>query len=108
MSEVKYTGQTYRLRSGTPMPVENAGRFVLHTFMAEVSDIEMFSCTEDLPASDEFRGQGGDLMSASFSRLNIAGGKYFQGKKIYQPCFADEDAIYRGGNISCEIEPEGL
>jgi len=94
MAEVVYTGQTYRLRAGTPMPIADPGRFVLQTFMAEVSDVEMYSCTENLPASDEFRGQGGDLMSASFSRLNIAGGQYFQGKKVYSPSYVDEDIIY--------------
>lgn len=94
MPEIKYDGQTYRLRAATPMPVRDAGRFVLQTFGAEVSDIEMFSCIEDLPASDEFRGQGGDLISASFSRLNVAGGRYFQGKKTYSPSYVDEDEIY--------------
>ena len=102
--EVKYEGQTYRLRAGTPMYTAERGRFVLQTFMAEVSDVDMYSCTENLPASDDFRGQGGDLMSASFSRLNIAGGQYFQGKKVYKPCYADEDKIYGGGKIQCEVE----
>jgi len=95
MAEVKYEGKTYRLRAGTPMPVETPGRFVLQTFMAECSDIEMYSCIEDLPASDEFRGQGGSLMSANFSRLNIAGGQQFQGKKVYNPSYIDEDAACR-------------
>lgn len=94
MAEIKYTGQTYRLRAATPMPVATPGRFILQTFMAEVSDVEMYTCTEDLPASEEFRGQGGNLMSANFSRLNIAGGDQFQGKKTYTPSYVDEDTIY--------------
>ena len=94
MPEVTFRGQQYRLRAGTPMPVRGAtGDFVLHTFMAEVSDIDIIACTESLPASSEFRGQGGNLMSASFSRLNVKGGNVFSGKKVYAPTYVDEDYI---------------
>jgi hypothetical protein len=93
MSEVIYRGQVYRLRAGTPMPVYNSGFFVLHTFMAEVSEVDMIACTESLPASSEFRGQGGNLMSASFTRLNVQGGAVFSGKKVYAPTYVDEDEI---------------
>ena len=93
MQELFYRGQVYRLRAGSPMPSAGAGEFVLHTFMAEVSDVDMIACTENLPASSEFRGQGGDLMSASFSRLNVKGGRIFSGKKVYSPSYVDEDEI---------------
>lgn len=93
MPEVIYRGQVYRLRAGTPMPVYAAGEFVLHTFMAEMSDVDMIACTESLPASTEFRGQGGNLMSANFSRLNVQGGTVFSGKKVYAPTYIDEDEI---------------
>lgn len=94
MPELVYRGQTYRLRAGAPMPVgAGTGEFVLHTFMAEKSDIDIYACTEYLPASSEFRGQGGNLMSASFSRLNVKGGRIFSGKKVYNPIFVDEDSI---------------
>jgi hypothetical protein len=93
MPELVYRGQIYRLRAGNPMPVSSSGEFVLHTFMAEVSDIDIIACTETLPASTEFRGQGGDLMSASFSRLNVRGGAVFSGKRVFAPNFVDEDTI---------------
>lgn len=95
MGEIKYITKQYRLRAGSPMPIAGGGygHFVLHTFMAETSDIEMILCTEDLPSTDEFRGQGGSLISASFSRMNIAGGKKFQGKRVYDQVYIEEDAL---------------
>jgi hypothetical protein len=93
MAELVYRGQTYRLRAGSPMPVGTTGDFVLHTFMAEVSNIDIYACTENLPASSQFRGQGGNLMSANFSRLNVKGGTMFSGKVVYNPSFVDEGAI---------------
>jgi hypothetical protein len=93
MPEQIYSGKLYRLRAGSPMPVSGGGNFVLHTFMAEVSNVDMIACTESLPSSSEFRGQGGGLMSANFSRLNIKGGNVFSGKKVYAPTFVDEDTI---------------
>jgi len=93
MPEVSFIGQQYRLRAGTPMPTMQSGRFVLHTFMAELSDVEFIACTEVLPPSSDFRGQSGNLMSASYSRLNVKGGNLFSGKKVYEPTYVDEDDI---------------
>lgn len=93
MPEVIYRGQQYRLRAGSPMSVSGQGNFVLHTFMAEVDDIDIISCTTSLPASSEFRGQGGNLMSASFSQLGVRGGNVFSGRKVYAPNYVDEDDI---------------
>ena len=93
MPELVYRSQQYRLRAGNPMPTGALGEFVLHTFMAEVNDIDVFACTDTLPASSQFRGQGGNLMSASFSRLNIKGGTIFSGKQVYAPTYVDEDSI---------------
>lgn len=93
MPELSFTGQTYRLRAGTPMPTKGGGEFVLHTFMAEVSDVDIYACTESLPGSSEFRGQGGDFMSASFSRLNVRGGTVFSGRIVHAPRYEDEDII---------------
>ena len=90
MVETKYDGKTYRLRAGTPMPTASMGRFVLHTFMGEENDIEIFACTTELPASTEFRGQGGSLISANYTRLNVVGGNYFSGKKVYSPEYVEE------------------
>lgn len=90
MPEVSYYGEVARLRAGTPMATKTPGRFVLHTFMVEVSGVDFISCTESLPASTQFRGQGGNLMSASFSRLNVKGGDTFSGKKVYSPRYEPE------------------
>ncbi len=75
------------------MPTQSTGRFVYHTFMAEVNDIDVISCTSDLPGSEQFRGQGGNIMSANFSRLNAKGGELFNGKIVYAPEYVDEDDI---------------
>jgi hypothetical protein len=92
MDDVYFEGQEYRLRAGPPMPISAAGSFVLHTFLAEKRKVDIIACTETLPASSDFRGQGGSLMSASFSRLNIKDGNIFSGKKVYKPTFVQEDA----------------
>ncbi|MHA1833661.1 MAG: hypothetical protein ACTSV7_06680 [Candidatus Baldrarchaeia archaeon] len=78
-----YTSEQYRLRAGAPMPA--LGKFVLHTFKAELSDIFIYPCTTELPGSNQFRGQGGDYMSANFSRLPHIGGQLFQGKIVNAP-----------------------
>jgi hypothetical protein len=92
MAEISYTGKQYRLRAGSPMPV-SGGSFVLHTFMAEVSDVVIFACTTSLPGSEQFRGQGGNMMSANFSRLGSRGGNVFSGKIVYAPYYVDEEDI---------------
>lgn len=85
-----YSTHTYRLRCGMPMSIAGGG-FVLHTFMAEKSQLDVFFCTSSLPSSSDFRGQGGNLVSASFSRLkNEGGGELFQGKQVHQPEYVDE------------------
>ena len=61
--------------------------------MAEQSRIEILQCTTTLPSSSDFRGQGGNLMAANFSRLSIEGGNIFQGKKTYNPVFIEEDQM---------------
>lgn len=96
MAEEYFTGTQYKLRAGSPMPTIG-GRFVLHTFMAEKSEIRNYTCIDDLPGSEEFRGQGGDYISASFSRLGVRGGTTFQGKITFNPEFVDEDEL--GFNI---------
>ena len=84
---------TYKLRSGPPMPIAGGGNFVTHTFMAEKGETEIFQCENQLPSSSSFRGQGGNLMSASFSRLSIEDGNLFQGKKVYNPTFVEESEM---------------
>lgn len=92
----KFEGQQYRLRAGAPMPIRGGG-FVLHTFMAELSDVDVYLCTESLPGSDQFRGQSGSYISASFSRLNIKGGNTFQGKIIKNLQYITEGSVFSFG-----------
>lgn len=86
-----FQGTQYRLRAAAPMPIYT-GDFVLHTFGAEVSEVDIYSCTTQLPASSQFRGQGlgGDLVSASFSRIGEKSGNYFQGRQVHAPDYVDE------------------
>lgn len=88
-----YEVTTYKLRAGPPMPTKSSGVFVVHTFMVERGTTEILQCTNILPSSSDFRGRGGDLMSANFSRLSIEGGTIFQGKKAYSPDFIEEDSM---------------
>lgn len=94
-ADIFYTGQQYKLRAGTSMSVGglSEGRFVLHTFMAEKITIESYTYTKDLPASTDFRGQGGSLVSASFNRLEDTSGEVFSGQKVYSSEYIEEDAI---------------
>ncbi len=84
-------GTQYRLRCSQPMPVETFGTFVLQTFKAEQTTVDVYLYTTELPTSVEFRGQGGGYMSANFSRLSDRGGDSFQGKIEYPPAYIQED-----------------
>jgi len=90
--ERPYRGQQYRLRAGAPMPMGH-GRLVLHTFGAEIYNVDYYAATDSIVGSESFRGQGGNLVSASYSRLPDSSGNLFQGKIVYSPSFVDEDAI---------------
>jgi len=80
---------TYRLRAGAPMPI-SGGEFVIHSFMAVTNDVISDSCATDLPDSSEFQGQGGNLARASYSRLPVAGGTSFKGKKVKKDVYVEE------------------
>lgn len=88
-----FTGTQYRLRAGPPMPISSGG-FVLHTFMAEITDVESYPCAESLPGSEQFRGQKGDYISANFSRLSIKGGNVFQGKIVRNLRYKEEGSVF--------------
>lgn len=85
-----YTGKQYRLRTGAPMPTMLDGYFVLHTFMAEETDIDVYLHTKELLYSTEFRGQGGEYISANFSRLADRDGNTFQGRVVRNPIYVEE------------------
>ena len=95
MADTVYEGQQYKLRAGPIMDIGNqgAGNFVIHTFMAEVTRVQSYTYTTLLPASTDFRGQGGSLVSASFSRIEDASGEVFSGQKIYNSEYIEEDTV---------------
>lgn len=92
----KYEGVSYRLRAGAPMPILGDGKFVTHTFMVEKNDVEIYACKVDLLGSEDFRGQGGEYMSASFSRLNVKDGGVFSGKIVHKPTYIEETDLSNG------------
>jgi len=89
MSDVTAIGKTYTLRAGSPMPV-GGSLFILQTFMGEESKVTNYLYTNTLPDSSSFRGQGGNLVSGSFSRLQDKGGDSFSGRVIDNPKFVEE------------------
>ncbi len=100
MAELIYPsgGIQYTLRASGPMPIYGANAeaggipksYVIHSFGADVSDIDIYECTEELLHSVEFSGQGGNLQSASFSSVGDREGKVFQGRAVHYPTFSDE------------------
>jgi hypothetical protein len=89
MVDITVTGKRYRLLAGSPMPIGNA-KFILQTFMGEEAKVVNYLYTNTLPDSSDFRGQGGDLYSASFNRLQDTGGDAYTGKVNYNPTFVEE------------------
>lgn len=89
MADVVITGKTYKLRAGAPMPIGGSS-FILQTFMGEESDVTTYLYTESLPGSEDFRGQGGDLISGSFTRLLDISSDAFTGNIVHNPDFVEE------------------
>lgn len=87
--DILLEGDTYRLRAGSPMPIGGSS-FVLQTFMGEKSKVINYLYTESLPGSEEFRGQNGDKVSASFSRVLDTSGDVYSGKEQFSPTFVEE------------------
>lgn len=89
MVNITVTGKTYQLRAGSPMPIGGSS-FILQTFMGEESEVVNYLYTNTLPDSSDFRGQGGDLVSGSFNRLQDKGGDAYTGKTVYNPKYVEE------------------
>ena len=58
--------------------------------MGEESDVHNYLYTESLPGSADFRGQGGDLVSANFTRLLDVSGDTYTGKVVDDPQYVEE------------------
>jgi len=94
-NDIIYTTSQYRLRAGAPMSKgdQGEGDFYVHTFMAEITQVDSYMYTTSLPESTEFRGQGGNFISASFNRLTDRSGQVFSGKAMYSPSYVEEDEL---------------
>jgi len=98
-----YIGYTYRLRAGSPIYDEN-GNAYLHTFGSETNRVIIYDCVKGsfLPSSDDFMGQGGTYMSASFSKVGDRD-DHFQGRIVYEPDFGSEGlalGYFSGGQVN--------
>jgi hypothetical protein len=89
MADVKLDSILYKLRAGSPMPI-GTGSFVTHTFMAELSTVNIYLYTNTLPSSEEFRGRGGDLVSANYTQLIDKQQESFSGKEVFSPNYVTE------------------
>lgn len=112
MAELVYDGASYgikqyTLRASGPMPIYSAGgniplAYVIHSFGADLSTVDVYECTESLLPSTSFKGQGGDLLSASFSSVGDKDGAVFQGRSLYYPEFINEgDEGFNTDTDSC-------
>ena len=85
----------YRLRASAPM--ENYQRnFILQTFGAEKTQIDIYTAKTQLLRSSDMWGQGGNFTGASYQRLNYLNEscqQVFQGQEEHKPDFMDEDSI---------------
>ncbi len=89
MTDIMIKGTTYKLRAGSPMPI-GTGSFVTHTFMAEETDIDNYLYTNTLPGSEDFRGQGGNYLSANFTQLLDKNEESFQGRITHNLVYTNE------------------
>ena len=95
MADVIYESKQYKLRAGAPMPVGDpgGGDFIMYTFMAEDIDIEIVGYTEIISESIDFRGQLGDYVNASYSRILAANVEAYSGRREKSPTYIEEDDI---------------
>jgi hypothetical protein len=89
MVDIKLDSTLYKLRAGSPMPI-GTGAFVTHTFMAELSAVDIYLYTNTLPSSNAFRGRGGDLVSANYTKLVDKNQESFSGKEVFSPSYINE------------------
>lgn len=86
----EYVGYFYRLRAGSPMPISQAGEFVLHSFMAEVHEQDIDTCATTILASSDFRGQAGGFSAANYSRIPVAGTPIYNASETRNFKYAEE------------------
>jgi len=89
----EYVGTQYRLRAGSPMPIESKGDFVLHSFMAANTDSYIETCDAEILRSRNFQGQGGGFTSASYQRLPLSEERY-SGKATTGEAYIEEKITF--------------
>ena len=87
----------YRMRAGNPMPA-TVNRFFYQTFMAEKIQIDVYEAkkAKDLLVTDDFRGRGGNFISASYNQLpykDLDGDKVFSATEEHIPEFIEEEEV---------------
>jgi len=87
----------YRMRAGNPMPAIN-DLFFYQTFMAEKVRVDIYEAKRDvdLLVTDNFRGRGGEFISANYTRLpykDTSGNIMFSGNEEHIPEYIDEDDV---------------
>ena len=94
MSGPRYTGYEYRLRAGSPI-VRAGGGGILQTFMAEKTEVTMISVLggEDILTSSNFSANGGEYISAEYSRYNDKSGNKFSGREVKKPEYIQESEM---------------
>lgn len=90
---MSFTSYTYRLRSSGPFPA--GGMLVVHTFMAEKSEVISHEATTDLLSSNDMALYGGEYVSASYNAhpFTLGGIIFFSGQEIKKPEYIDESSM---------------
>jgi len=93
---MSFTSYIYRLRSSGPFPVK--GSLVVHTFMAEKSEVTNHEATTDLLSSNDMALYGGVYISASYNAhpFTLGGVMVFSGQEIKKPEYIDESSMPGG------------
>lgn len=85
-----YSGKSYRLRAGSPMPKSDSGTFVIHSFMAEKQEQSITTCESTVLASSDFRGQGGEFSSANYTRIPVKGVSIYKASESNNSKYVEE------------------
>jgi len=90
---MSFTSHIYRLRSSGAFPAK--GCLVIHTFMAEKSEVTSHEATIDLLSSSDMALYGGEYVSASYNAhpFTVDGMIIFSGQEIKKPEYIDESNI---------------
>lgn len=98
MATTEFEGWELKLRAAGPMPVGQAGggSFIQQTFGVDRYRIIIQPATDVIVDSTAFRGQFGDLISASYNRLQDKSGLKFSARLVYNPTFEDESILNNG------------